>query len=118
MSDSAKHFVVGAGVGAAIYLLACSVMRRSPTWLGLLGCAAGGGMVALAPDALEPTMSPNHRRFFHSVTVLVALGYADYRILTTTSLTQEEILGLLAATSGYASHLFLDAFTPKSLPAI
>ena len=27
------------------------------------------------PDILEPALHPNHRKFFHSVTVFAALGY-------------------------------------------
>lgn len=118
MSDSQKHLLLGAGIGGATYLLISWLTGRQTTWLGLLGFSGVGAALAYIPDALEPASTPNHRRFFHSLTMLAGLAYADYRILASPVLTEDGKLCLLAASSGYASHLLMDAVTPKSLPAI
>jgi membrane-bound metal-dependent hydrolase YbcI (DUF457 family) len=118
MSDSQKHFLLGASIGGATYLLVCWLMGREATWLGFLGCSSVGGTLALFPDALEPATTPNHRQFFHSFSLLAVLAYTDYRILKSTALTDDGRLWLAAASMGYASHLLMDAVTPKSLPAI
>ena len=118
MSDSQKHLLLGAGIGGATYLFICWLTGRQTTWLGLLVFSSVGAALALVPDALEPASIPNHRRFFHSLTMLTGLAYADYRILTSPALTENGKLCLLAASSGYASHLLMDAVTPRSLPAI
>jgi membrane-bound metal-dependent hydrolase YbcI (DUF457 family) len=118
MADSQKHLLLGAGAGGAAYLLICWLTGRQTTWLGFLGFSSVGAALALAPDALGPASNPNHRRFFHSLTMLAGLAYADYRILASPALTEDGKLCLLAASSGYASHLLMDAVTPKSLPAI
>ena len=118
MSDSQKHFLLGAGVGGTTYLFICWLTGQQTTWLGLLGCSGLGGALALAPDALEPASTPNRRKFFHSFSVLVGVTYADYRILRSSALTDHGKLCLLAASTGYVSHLLMDAVTPKSLPVI
>jgi len=118
MSDSQKHFLLGAGMGGAAYLLICWLMGRPATWLGFLGCSGLGGALALLPDALEPATTPNHRQFFHSLSLLSGLAYADYRVLKSPALTDDGKILFLTASTGYASHLLMDAVTPKSLPAI
>ena len=118
MLDSQKHFLLGMGIGGATYLFACWLTGRQTTWLGLAASSCIGGALALAPDTLEPALTPNHRKFFHSFSVLAGLTYADYRILRSSSLIDDGKLCLLVASAGYGSHLLMDMITPKSLPAI
>jgi len=74
--------------------------------------------MALGPDLLEPASDPNHRQFFHSVAMLAVLAVGGIKLLSDPSLGEEEELGLLAASVGYASHILMDGLSPKSVPLI
>jgi inner membrane protein len=118
MSDSEKHLLFGAILGGTTYLLMRRLVRQEARWPGFLGCICAGAALALLPDALEPATSPNHRQFFHSLTALSGLVYGASKVLTSPTLAEDEKTWLLAATSGYVSHLLMDAATPKSLPIV
>jgi len=118
MPNSVDHVTCGACVGAAAYLTFCRMFQRNPTWLGLVGCTVAGSALALGPDLLEPASDPNHRRFFHSLAMLAVLAIGDYKLMTNLTVGDEEKLGLLAASAGYASHLLMDGLSPRSLPAV
>lgn len=100
--------------------------RKFLTWLIKLPFVsiAATKLLALAETAiplvefLEPALHPNHRKFFHSLTILGALGYGDYKVMSNPSLTDEDKLAILVSSAGYASHLAIDATTPKFLPLI
>jgi membrane-bound metal-dependent hydrolase YbcI (DUF457 family) len=78
---------------------------------GLLGAAGG-----VAPDELEPATSPNHREFFHSVS-LGALGAAWVkRVMDDPTVPQATNDMLAAFAAGYGGHLLADSTTPKGLP--
>jgi inner membrane protein len=71
------------------------------------------------PDWIEPALHPNHRQFFHSVPVAIALAYGLYRAYKWEPTEDwEKIARWFALIGGgaYLVHLALDARTPKSLP--
>ena len=73
------------------------------------------------PDLLEPAVHPNHRKFFHSVTTFVAIGYGMHRLYAWEPDDEWQrlirVVGLVAGAA-YLAHLTRDAFTAKSLPMI
>lgn len=117
MSDSGKHFLVGAGMTGGAYLLYCWARDREPTGTEFFGAAVLGGFCAQLPDILEPAVHPNHRQFFHSLAALGLLTYGNYKALTSCGISDGEKVGILVGSVGYASHLAMDSVTPKSLPA-
>lgn len=139
-----KKWGVAAGLGAVALNVpkgdtACAIAE-------FVGAALGGRVGGVAPDVVEPALTPNHRAFAHS---LVAAGLlaavarenhvgwcyeraAECRGRASLALTEAErgrarseevlwhfvaglIIGFLA---GYASHLVLDADTPRGLPLL
>jgi membrane-bound metal-dependent hydrolase YbcI (DUF457 family) len=88
--------------------------RTSIDWGEVLGWAAGGALLGLLPDMLEPASSPNHRRFFHSIALAAGI---------TRSLCKKEVGNrsddlLFLSGTAYLSHLAADACTPKCLPLL
>lgn len=73
------------------------------------------------PDVLEPAIHPNHRRFFHSVTFAIAVGFGLHRAYKWQAQEPWEKLARIAAMvagAAYLGHLARDALTAKSLPLI
>jgi membrane-bound metal-dependent hydrolase YbcI (DUF457 family) len=69
------------------------------------------------PDILEPASSPNHRKFFHSVTAATVIGIGMYKA-NKSNLTEnhKELINL--AGFSYLSHLVLDGETEFGLPLV
>jgi hypothetical protein len=107
----------------------------------LLGCAAGGYAGSVAPDVLEPALTPLHRCMCHSMAALGGIGHGAMGLLEwadrtrsgpitgadgvprTATPADEFLRSLLVGfavgfVAAYASHLVLDARTPLSLPLI
>jgi membrane-bound metal-dependent hydrolase YbcI (DUF457 family) len=118
VSDAGKHFVLGATLGGAAYLIFSWLVERELTWRGFFGSAFVGGVFALGPDFLEPALHPDHRQFFHSLAALGLLCYGNYRALTAPTLRSDGKLGVLVTSVGYAAHLLTDSVTPMSLPVL
>ncbi len=69
---------------------------------------------AILPDLIEPPKSPNHRRFFHSVLVLLILMIL---LIWLNAGTQSMFTYLPSGfIIGYLSHLLLDATSRIGLP--
>jgi len=81
---------------------------------------AFAGMLGSLPDKLEPSLgNPNHRQFFHSLTLAGVIGYYGWETWNWQTQNEwEEVLKvlILAGCGAYLSHLIADAFTPRSLP--
>lgn len=118
MSDTGKHFILGAVLAGIVYLVFCRLTERELKWRCFFGSAVAGGICALGPDLLEPAVHPNHRQFFHSLAVLGLLSYGNYRALATPTLGSQEKLAVLVSSVGYASHLLMDSVSPNSLPVV
>lgn len=87
--------LLGAGVTIAVRRQRLAEANQPGTWLELLsalsrafGAALGGAFGAALPDLIEPAVSPNHRKGFHSA--LVALPAA-----TSSSAATYAAIGLL-----------------------
>ncbi|MHA1278521.1 MAG: metal-dependent hydrolase [Candidatus Helarchaeota archaeon] len=118
MSKSLAHIIMGSLIATGCYLGYNYFTKKKPSLEGVLGSAALGSFVALFPDIIEPATNPNHRGFFHSVTLGLLLI-----LLTSLTLTSEEIeenIKLLFGVTGssYLSHLLLDCGTKKGLPLL
>ena len=120
MANGYAHSFAGTAVGLAVPLMNKDTIKETPELL-----VAGplvGNFFGKLPDIIEPAFkNPNHRQFFHSITVLAAVGYGVKKAYDwqTEDNFEKVIRGiLLCAGAGYLSHLALDAITPRSLPLV
>ena len=147
MPRRANHMLAGAAVGALVVTLRAQHDGPPLSSAELLGGLLGGVFGGVLPDILDPPTDPKHRRLAHSFaaggTLLVAKvwklrasceSYADEaarRARTSppgsrlqASHEGDEMFWRFAAgawtglLSGYASHLVLDAATPRGLPLL
>lgn len=147
MPGRRTHKVVGAVSGASYALYRGREQSQGDQLLEVIGGGIGGAVGGMLPDVLEPAVTPNHRGFAHSAlfgagVVSAQLDewsewcrrkadyYRDLQFRTQSEpLTQAlawlvEMLLRVAAgflygvQAGYASHLVLDAMTPRSLPLV
>lgn len=130
MPNFEKHVSSGAKIGILAGLILNTVHqfkhiqngKKSKFDLTELVLSGVGGAVAgtvggILPDKLEPAYDPNHRKFFHSITMGTALGFGLYPLHK--SNLPDLAKGILTVgTIGYLSHLALDSQTPKGLPLI
>lgn len=113
----------------------------------IVGGLVGGWLGGLMPDWLEPATSPNHRGLAHSLSGLGLLTAANWgemqaacrmnaarcdtealrhsadsqmcRKFRNEALLWRLVAGVLIGfAAGYASHLLLDAGTPKGIPVV
>ena len=118
MANGMTHSVVGGLSGLAVLLLDTDNQGRSAH--NPVIAMAVGTFFGKLPDILEPALrNPHHRQFFHSVLVLMALGYGLKKVYEWKP--KDNVQGVLrcltlCAGAGYVSHLLLDASTPRSLP--
>lgn len=117
MASKKVHVMVGVFAGIGMYAL--YKHSKHEDWnLGEICLAAVlGGTMGLLPDILEPAKNPHHRQIFHSLFVLSSFLLRD-KFYTTFDLNDQQRAFCNIAVTGYLSHLFLDSFTPKSLPII
>lgn len=115
MASVRTHAIVGGMAGLAVYALHKWINREDWTLGGAAGCACGGALFGILADKLEPALhNPNHRQTLHSVTTLVGILSAYNKFGSNAS----QKLMINIGIGGYASHLIVDALTPKSLPII
>ena len=115
MASGNTHAVIGGVVGLGIYGIYKRRKKEAWTLWGTAGAAFSGMVLALLPDIIESAAhNPNHRQFFHSTVILLST------FLVYNKIGRDESEKLLAnvGLAGYASHLILDALTPRSLPLI
>lgn len=119
MANRAEHMMIGAFVGASVTMFN---KEEAPT--GAINPESGaliGKLAATIPDILEPSIHPNHRRFFHSWFMLAALGFAIHEVWQwKPEDAPKSILkwAMLIGGTAYGSHLLRDAITPKGLPVV
>lgn len=119
MSCAAAHRLGALASGLLIAFLDQNPEEERLVLSSILTASAIGG--AKLPDILEPAIHSHHRKFFHSVVVLVGAACAakwlwDWRPQTTEQrCLRASLCGFLI---GYGSHLAMDAFTPRSLPLV
>ncbi|MEL4255404.1 metal-dependent hydrolase [Shewanella xiamenensis] len=116
MPNAQTHMLVGAGVSVTTALLD---RNKPPVSHHIAIAPVVGAFMGKLPDILEPAFHPNHRQFFHGVTVLTFLSAG---LLKAYRWSPEEplekfIRGLmLIGGVAYLSHLICDASRPKGLP--
>ena len=122
MPGAKEHLAAGLAVGAIVngviqLLEYLDDPAKQFDWGELITCSVAGGAAALLPDILEPADSPNHRKFFHSVTAagMVVYGMSG-RHTDDYSESARKILTVLGM--GYLSHLALDCTTPRAIDLI
>jgi len=116
--NSETHAVSG-GVVAGFYHIVDSIKNNKTIQLSeLVGSMLIGAGSSLVPDLIEPASNPNHRGFFHSVTISsVPAGYLTYSSKNP-DVTDKTRWMKNAISVGYLTHLALDGMTPKGLPII
>jgi membrane-bound metal-dependent hydrolase YbcI (DUF457 family) len=122
MPCAKDHLIAGLAVGAVVngviqWLECLDDQNNRFDWGEFLVCTAAGGAAALLPDILEPANSPNHRKFFHSIT---AVGLVVYSISGRhTDGYSESVRKILVVLGmGSLSHLALDCTTPRAIELI
>lgn len=117
--NATSHRLIGA-LTLTVVAASISPKQEEIAARAAVGCV-GGYCFGTLPDLIEPATSPNHRRFFHSLTFAVAMCYGLYRLNQWEPVSAEmkalRIIGLIAG-GAYLVHLALDATTKRSLPLI
>ena len=116
MPNNDDHSVYGGIIGLLCYFGYTNLKNTKPTILGAVGSSLLGGTAAKLPDYLEPPTSPNHRGFFHSKSMGVALTSILQRAAESMTLSDEGKLLTAIVGFSYLSHLALDSKTNKGLP--
>jgi|SRR3972149_955867 len=118
MANKTTHMAIGAIAGLGAYALIKSLTGEKWTLGGALASVAGGAIVACVPDVLEPALHPNHRGVFHSIVLSGGIAYLNKKIHGSLNVSPELKQACAVVSASYASHLLLDAITPKSLPLV
>lgn len=147
MPDYATHARAGAVSGALVALYRARSAPSDQMLAETLGGLVGGFVGGVLPDVLEPARDPNHRKLAHSViaggaltltrvaewqaacrstadaaTARVAaypVGSSERSRAEWDALFWRLVAGaLVGLVTGYASHLVLDAGTPRGLPLL
>jgi len=116
--DRFGHAIIGALAALGLYGLYKHIKQEEPTIQGVLGYLVVGGLAGIAPDILEPATGPNHRSFFHSIILLIMLGYWNQKVWESQNLTEDQKLIISSLSAAYGSHLMTDSVTPKGIPFI
>lgn len=135
MPNRNTHVTVAVIAGVAATLHSARNERPEDRTIELLGALIGGYAGGRLPDVLDPPMGPLHRSYAHGGLAVAGLATAQVekwcracRLQATQCAAQGRsadrfVLLLLAGfltglRFGYASHLALDALTPRSLPLL
>lgn len=147
MPNRYLHAQIGGSLGAATAILRAKDQPNDLIVAEVIGSTLSGVLGGLLPDFIEPATSPNHRKAAHSVTAGASLVFvqatgwqgecrrraiteieqASYLAPRSREHSRSNLMALLWALlagliggliAGYASHLALDAMTPRSLPLI
>jgi inner membrane protein len=144
MPNRKQHAQAGALLGGGFALARASVANPNFVGAEAIGGLLGGWVGGILPDLLEPAIHSHHRDIAHSVTAGGLLGLA--RITAWETSCRENANRCVAQTPdgsakdpqaelkaflwhvaaglaiglvvGYASHLALDAVTPRGIPLI
>ena len=95
--------------------------ERRPVDGSCIAIGAATACLPSLPDIVEPAMNPNHRKFFHTITFALGLGYFVHLVYKWEADGEWERLARVAMLIGgcaYLAHLARDAFTAKSLPLV
>jgi hypothetical protein len=147
MPNRSTHIQFAAPIGGVAAVVRAARAGSSDAIFDAVVGAVGATFGGVAPDLLEPAVSPNHRSVFHGVLAGSALGLATFSSWEATCRTKCDEWQRIAATRdvgcsarseaernallwrlaasflvgvavGYATHLLLDAGTPHGIPLV
>src|SRR5262245_28585818 len=118
MPNAKTHVLVAAGVGVAGYSLYCAFYQRKFDFGEALVAAGVCVLGGIAPDGLEPALSPCHRSVGHSIGAGVVSASTVARTWNTSGTGSGPDFLLMFLALGYLTHLVLDAGTPRGLPLL
>jgi len=113
--NRAEHQSFGCLSAFVTYFKLCEIYNMLPNILSGFIVIIGGIILSTLPDDLEPAISPNHRSFFHSLFILLGGLYILRAVYKKENIGLETKIILISICSSYASHIALDAFTPKGI---
>ena len=114
-----EHIIIGASTAVVanfvMQLFESEDQKIDPAEVLLAGfLGAFGGVL---PDLIEPAVNPNHRKFFHSYSTILGVGYSVAGKHTKKCSRFRKRM-MVSAGIGYISHLIADSMTPKGLPIV
>ena len=116
MANSTGHMIAGGVTGAVVLVHHRRSEKKRVELSEFLIAVLVGILFGLLADKLEPASSPNHRAFFHSLLFFGFAAWQLYRLCCAEETSSDQQLALKLIGAAYASHLLLDAVTPKGLP--
>ncbi len=117
MASKNTHIVVGAITGLVIYGLYKNMKKQDWDLIEVCGAVLLGGMIGRLPDILEPATSSYHRKFYHSIALLIAFSFKD-KAYNKLELNENQRACLDIAIGSYSSHLVVDSIGKRGLPLI
>ena len=147
MPNYSTHARTGAAVGVVAAAYRAREAPTNQMLVEAIGGLLGGWVGGVLPDVLEPARHPHHRKLGHSVAAAGALTLARIAEWQATFRTAADAAAsrslvhpigsierssaewdelfwrllagvLVGLVAGYASHLVLDAGTPRGLPLL
>lgn len=118
MADKIKHGIISSLSALGTYLSIKHFKKEEVALEGIVGSLILGGVGGILPDLIEPATHPNHRSFFHSITLLALLGYSNVKTWQSENMNDDHKLLISILTAGYGSHLLVDGLSKKGLPLI
>jgi membrane-bound metal-dependent hydrolase YbcI (DUF457 family) len=147
MPRRSVHVVIGAVAGLAAGVATAPRGSDGARATHIVAALLAGVLGGIAPDVLEPAISPRHRSTFHSVSAAGGLGFAAFakqhaRCIEMAAACDQRAAELIPGSdehnrqllhaflwrvgagaivgliAGYGSHLALDAATTSGLPLL
>ena len=118
MPNKWEHILAGALIGGFCMYCYTKISGRQLTQEDILKASLVGGLGGFLPDLLEPADNPRHRKFFHSIALMLINLYGNQRLMENPSIDEETKKLLYTLNAGYLSHLVLDSETTAGLPII
>ena len=111
-----EHGIIGALSAFVAYSFHKKIKGEQASISGIFGSLVLGGFAGILPDLLEPASNPNHRSFFHSITLLALLLQGNQEVRKSIRLASDQKMALSLFSIAYSSHIISDSKTPRSIP--
>lgn len=118
MARAREHATIGAVAGVGTWFIWCELTGKKMAFWDFVAAGCIGVCFGLAPDLMEPALTPHHRQFFHSYAAAGLLAHANREIWRNPAIPNDRKIALGLCSAGYYSHLFADGLTPMGLPLI
>ena len=119
MPGRKEHIVISAftAVAANIVMQLFESEEQKVDIIELIQAAFLGAIGGVLPVLIEPAVNPNHRKFFHSYSTMLGVGYSVAGKHTKKCSRFRKRM-MVSAVIGYISHLIADSTTSKGLPFV